>query len=142
VYGIGHAFSFGIIPMKPFLEIDYDKLPKGKYYTFESIIDTSKFKNASPEVLTIVKLEYMLQIFFCNGIIIRDNIDYYTDENINNFEELILSLPDSPESIKVVKNRFFNELEKIKKSLERYRNPSDNNLKAIENLNTYLYMDY
>ena len=81
----------------------------------------------------------MLQVEFCNGILIRDNENYYTDENIKKFEELILSLPDFPESIKAVKERFFDELTKIKKSLERHRNPGDNNIKALENLNQFLY---
>jgi hypothetical protein len=46
LHGLGHAFneiSFGLvqIPMKPFFEIDYSKLPEGDYYKFEQIIPTS-----------------------------------------------------------------------------------------------------
>ena len=139
LHGLGAALSFGIIPTKPFSEIEYGKLPNGRYYPFESIINSSAFKNASPEVLTIIKLEYILQFEFFNGIIIRDNENYYTDENIRKFEVLILSLPDYPESIKAVKDRFFDELAKIKKSLERRRSPSDNNVRALENLNQFFY---
>jgi hypothetical protein len=81
-----------------------------------------------------MKLEYMLQIEFCNGMIIQDTVNNYTDENIFRFEELIKKLPDHPESITQSKKRFMNELKKIKSSLERYRNPSEDYLKAMENL--------
>jgi hypothetical protein len=133
LHGVGHMF-FGIIPMKPFSEIEYDRLPSGEVYKFESVFIKSDFKDVSPEVLTIIELEYMLQIEFFNGIIIQDNIHYYTDENINKFERLIRGLPDFPESIYQAKNRYLNELKKIKAALERYRNPSENYLRAIQNL--------
>jgi len=76
----------------------------------------------------------MLQIEFCNGIIIQDKISYYTDENINKFERLTLGLPDFPENVYQAKNRYLNELQKIKAALERYKNPSENNLRALQNL--------
>jgi len=134
LHGIGHLLSFGIIPMKPFSEIDYDRLPRGVYNNFESVFVKSKFNNVSLEVQTIMKLEYMLQIEFCNGVMAEDSIHYYTDENINNFEKLTLTLPDYPENIKQAKDRFLIELEKIKAALERHKNPSENQLRAIENL--------
>jgi len=134
LHGVGRIFSFGIIPMKPFSEIEYDKLPKGEIYKFESVFIKSNFKGITPEVLTLIELEYMLQIEFFNGIIIQDTINYYTDENINKFERLIRGLPDSPESIYQVKNRYINELQKIKIAFERYKNPSENYLRAIQNL--------
>jgi len=134
LHGFGHLFSFGLIPMTPFFEIDYDKLPKGEVYRFESVFVKSNFMDVTPEVLTIMELEYMLQIEFFNGIIIQDNIHYYTDENINKFEKLILGLPDSPENVHKAKNRYLNELRKIKAALERRRNPSENNLRALQNL--------
>jgi hypothetical protein len=134
LYGIGHIFSFGIVPMRPFSEIEHDRLPRGEYYTFESVLIKSNFTNVTPEILTLMKLEYMLQIEFCNGILIRDNINYYTDANINKFESLILLLPDFPETIHQSKNRYLNELGKIRAALERYRNPSENYLRAIDNL--------
>ena len=137
LYGVGHMF-FGIIPMKPFFEIEYDKLPKGKSYSFESVFVKSNFKNVTPEVLTVMELEYMLQIEFCNGLIIQNssytNINYYTDENINKFERLILGLPDSPESIHQAKSRYLNELQKIKAAFERYKNPGENYLRAVQNI--------
>ena len=134
LYGFGHVLSFGIIPMKPFSEIEYDKLPKGKVYNFETVFIKSNFKDVTPEVLSIIELEYMLQIEFCNGIIIQDNLGYYTDENINKFEGLILGLPNSPDNIYKAKNRYLNELRRIKAALERRRNPSENNLRALQNL--------
>jgi hypothetical protein len=81
-----------------------------------------------------MKLEYLLQIEFCNGMIIQDTVNNYTDENIFRFEELINKLPDHPESKKKKKKRFLNELKKIKTALERYRNPSEDYLRAVENL--------
>jgi hypothetical protein len=138
--GVASVFSNGLIPIKPFFGIEYDKLPKGEAYKFESVFIKSDYKDVSPEVLTLMELEYMLQIEFRNGIIIHDsinnysNIDYYTDENINKFEKLILDLPDSPESIYQAKNRYLNELPRIKAAFERYRNPSENYLRAVQNL--------
>jgi len=134
LHGVGAIFSFGIIPRKPFSEIEYDRLPSGEAYKFESVFIKSNFKNVSLEVLTIIELEYMLQIEFFNGIIIQDNMHYYTDENINKFERLIRGLPDFPESVYQAKNRYLNELQKIKIVFERYKNPSENYLRAIQNL--------
>jgi hypothetical protein len=134
LHGIGHLFTFGIVPMKPFSEVEYDRLPKGKFYNFETVFIRSNFKEVTPEVLTVIELEYMLQIEFCNGIIIQDNIDYYTDENINKFERLILGLPNFPENIQKAKARYLNDLRRIKTALERRRNPSENNLRALQNL--------
>jgi len=129
------------ISKKPFYEMEYDRLPNGKFYTFEAVFIKSKFTNVLPEVLTVIELEYMLQIEFCNGILIRDNANYYTDENINKFEKLIYKLPDYPENIVKAKNRYFNELQKIKATLERNRNPSENYLRAIKNLGHYITHD-
>jgi hypothetical protein len=134
LHGIGHLFSLGVVPMKPFSEIEHDRLPEGEYYKFESVFIKSNFTNVTPEVLTLIELEYMLQIEFCNGTIIQDNINYYTNENINKFERLILGLPDFPERIGQAKTRYLNELRRIKAALERHRNPSENYLRALENL--------
>jgi len=134
LHGVGHLFSLGIIPMKPFYEIDYGKLPRGEFYKFESVFVKSNFKDVTPEVLAIIELEYMLQIEFFNGIILQDTIRYYTDENINKFERLIRSLPDFPENVHKAKDRYLNELRRIKAALERHRNPSENNLRALQNL--------
>lgn len=135
LHGITHAFSFGIVPMKSFFEIEYGELPKGEYYNFESIIYTSKYKKYSLEMLTALELEYKLQIEFCNGILYSGNINYYSEENIQKFEELALMLPDFIENFGHLKNRYLKvELPKIKAALERYKNPSENYLRAIENL--------
>ena len=134
-HGIAHALSFGIVPMKPFFEIDYDRLPRGEYYSFESVIISSEFNDISENVLSVLELEYMLQIEFCNGILFEYNKNYYTEENINKFESLILNLPNSPESIWQLKERYLNiELPRIKNALERYNNPSEDYLRAIQNL--------
>jgi hypothetical protein len=142
LHGIARLFSFGIVPLKPFFEIEYGQLQKGQYYSFESVFVKSKYNNnISLDVLNIMKLEYMLQIEFCNGIIIQDNINYYTDEHIHEFEELIYKLPDYPESIAQSKKRFLDELKRIKRALERSRNPGENNLRALENLRDSLYLN-
>jgi hypothetical protein len=137
-YGVLHLFSFGRVPMKPFFEVEYDKLPKGESYKFESVFIKSNFKDVTPEVLTVMELEYMLQIEFRNGLIINNsiytNVNYYTEENINKFEKLILELPDLPESIYQAKNRYLDELKRIKTVFERYRNPNENYLRAVQNL--------
>jgi hypothetical protein len=133
----GIASLFGLkqpIPVKPFSEIDIERLPKGRYYSFESVFVKSKFNSVSQDVWNIMKLEYMLQIEFNNGIIIKDNLNYYTDENINKFDDLIQKLPASPGSVMLVKARFQNELKKIKRALERYRNPGEDYLRALRNL--------
>jgi hypothetical protein len=135
LHGIGHLLSLDIIPvpMKPFSEIEHDRLPKGEYYTFESVFVKSNFTKVSPEIAILMELEYMLQIEFGNGIIIQDTLHYYTDENIAKFEGLIFGLPDYPESIYRAKNRYANELKKIKAALERYKNPGEYYLRAMEN---------
>jgi hypothetical protein len=76
----------------------------------------------------------MLQIEFCGGIFTQDNANYWTDENIGKFEELAAALPDSPESILKAKTRFLNAVENIKTALERHRNPSENQKRAAQNL--------
>jgi hypothetical protein len=135
LHGAAHAFSFGIIPMKPFFEIDYARLPDGVYYSFNSVISSSELIDISPEILSVVEIEYMLQIEFCNGILIKNNINYYSEKNINKFEKLILNLPEYPESIRQLKERYLNiELPKIRRSLYRYNNPSEDYLRALENL--------
>jgi hypothetical protein len=128
--------------MRPFIEIEYGILPNGQYYDFNLIISSSQFRYASPEVLIIMELEYKLQIEFCYGIAIRDNQNYYTDENINKFEELIMRLPEYPESILLARNRFLNELQKIKAAHERRKNPSENQLRAIYNLMEGIRINY
>jgi hypothetical protein len=134
LHGIAHLFSFGIVPAKPFSEIEHDRLPKGEYYKFQAVFVKSNFKNVTQEVFVLMELEYMLQIEFFNGIIIWDNINYFTAANIDKFERLILSLPDFPESIQKAKSRYLNELQKVRAAFERYRNPGENYLRAVENL--------
>jgi len=134
-HGIIHPFSFGIVPMKPFFEIDYDRLPDGKFYSFESVIISSKLINISPVVLLIMEIEYILQIEFCNGILVKNKLNYYTEDNISKFERLILELPEFPESVGQLKERYLNiELPKIKRAFERHNNPSENYLRAKDNL--------
>jgi hypothetical protein len=137
-HGLGSGFTFGLvqIPMKPFFEIELDELPEGEYYKFEQIILTSDYRNVSPEVLIVLKLEYKLQIEFCNGILIeKDNLKYYTEDNINYFEKMITELPEFPNGIKKIKDRFLNiELPRIKSALDRYKNPTEDYLRAKENL--------
>jgi len=137
LHGIGRMMSFGIIPMKPFFEVEYAQLPKGEYYRFENVIYASEFKNISPEILNVIELEYMLQIEFSNGILRKDNLNYYSDENIKKFESLVLKLPDYPESIGRIKERYLNELARIKNAFERLKNPSEDYLKALQNLNDF-----
>jgi hypothetical protein len=134
LHGIVSLISFGIVPKKPFMEIEYGKLQKNQFYSFEQVLINSQYANVSYDVLNIMKLEYMLQIEFCNGMVIQDTINNYTDENIFRFEELINKLPDHPESIAQSKKRFMNDLKKIKAALERHRNPSEDYLRAMENL--------
>ena len=135
LHGFARVFSFGLVPYKPFLEVDYERLPNGEYYKFESVFINSNFKNITLEVIYIIELEYMLQIEFINGIVIKENLKYYSDENISKFESLILKLPDHPESILQAKNRYKNELGKIQSAIYRYRNPSENAMRAIQNFN-------
>jgi len=135
LHGVANLLSFGVVPMKSFSEIDYGRLPNGEYYPFESVIDSSELKDISPDVIAVLELEYILQIEFCNGILIENNKRYYTKENMEKFEILILKLHEFPESIKQLKKRYLDiELPKIKNALERYNNPSENYLQALENL--------
>ena len=134
LHGIGALLSNRIIPTKPFFEIDYAKLPKGRYYSFEVVIIHSDLRNISLDVFNVLKLEYMLQIEFANGIVIEDTLNYYTEENIKIFENLILKLPDFPESIGQIKERYLNiELPRIRRAFNRYNKPSENYLRAVEN---------
>ena len=133
--GLTHAFSLGIVPATPFSEIDYERLPDGVYYSFESVFIKSKFTNISAEVILAMEIEYMLQIEFCNGILNKNNVNYYTEENIIKFEKLILELPEFSAGINQLKERYLNiELPKIMASFERYNNPGENYLRAMENL--------
>ena len=135
LHGFGSLLSFGLIPMTPFFEVDYGRLPSGYYYSFESVFISSEFTDVSLEVFSIMKLEYMLHIEFGNGIVMSPTINYYTEEKISYFEYLINSLPDYPENIARIKERFLNtELPRIRRAFERHSNLSDDNLRAIENL--------
>jgi hypothetical protein len=137
---IMHAFSLGVVPIIPFSEVNYDQLPLGEFYDFEAVFASSRLKNVSPELRTAIELEYMLQTGFCGGILIRHyNADYYTEENIAKFETLAASLPDSPPSIKQIKDRCLNtDLPRIKAALERYENPSEIYMTARDNLSDIL----
>jgi hypothetical protein len=139
LHGTVRALSLGLAPVshKPFLEIEYDKLPRGEYYRFESVIIKSDLLNVTPEVLTLIELGYRLQIEFFNGIVMQDTLKFYTDENFNKFEKLILRLPAHSESINRAKKRYLNELKKIKAALERYNNPGENYMRAMDNLKFY-----
>ncbi|MDR2897364.1 MAG: hypothetical protein LBU99_01020 [Spirochaetaceae bacterium] len=139
--GFGNLFSFGMAPIKSFREVEYGKLPKGMYYPFESVMLSSQFADISPDVWNILKLEYMLQIEFCHGIVMQDNVSYYTDKNIEKFETLVLKLPDYPESVLEAKTRFLNELVRIKRSFERRRNPSESQKAMQENFRNMLRME-
>ena len=143
LHGITHLLSLGIIPTKPFFEIEYERLPRGVFYPFQTIIDSSELNNISPVVLTIMEIEYMLQIEFSNGLLVSNwNENYYTKENILKLEKLIMELPEFPENIQLLRERYLNiELSKIKKALERHNNPSENYLKALENLNEIYKMN-
>ena len=135
LHGIGRVLSFGIVPMKPFFEVDYGRLPNGVYFSFETVISSSELNDISPDVLAVMKIEYKLQIEFGNGFLSNSNRNYYTQENINRFEMLILDLPELPESIGQLKERYLNNaLPAIKRSFERHNNPGDDWLQALENL--------
>jgi hypothetical protein len=141
--GAAHAFTLGAVPMKPFAEIEYARLPPGEMYQFEAVIQTSELKDLPVEVRTALELEYMLQVQFGNGIVSRNwNLNYYTEENIAKFEKLAMSLPESPPSIYQLKDRYLNEdLPRIKAAWERYKNPSENNLRALQNLDENLLQE-
>jgi hypothetical protein len=141
LHGVFHAFSGGIVPLKPFVEVDYDRLDKGMFYDFSSVLANSPLKEQlTPEVRTALELEYMLQVQFSDGILIRIwNLNYYTEENIAKFEQLARSLPDSPASIGQLKKRYLEEaLPRIKLSWEHYTNPTEED-KQIERLNKELW---
>jgi hypothetical protein len=122
LHGVAHTFSFGIVPIKPFLEVEYGKLPKGEYYPFETVIYSSKYRDYSPDILRAMELEYKLQIEFGNGILYSDNMHYYSEENIKKFEELALMLPDTIENFRKLKDRYLNEeLPRIRRALERQK---------------------
>ncbi|MDR0643221.1 MAG: hypothetical protein LBG07_12285 [Treponema sp.] len=141
LYGINHAFSLGLVPMSPFFEVDYARLAPNNFYTFQSIVPNGQLEDISPAVRTAMELEYMLQVEFSNGILIRRyNVDNYTEENIAKFETLALSLPDdvSPE-LNRLKDRYLNEdLPRIRAALERYKNPSELATIARRNLSDIL----
>jgi hypothetical protein len=141
LYGITHAFSLGVVPVIPFFEVNYARLPQNEFYTFGSVVPDNQLEDISPEVRTTVELEYMLQVEFCDGVLIRDyNVDYYTEENIAKFEELARSLPDdaSPE-IRWLKGRYLTgDLPRIRAALDRYKNPTELDLIARQNLSDIL----
>jgi hypothetical protein len=143
LHGIMHVFSLGKVPVKPFSEIEYAGLPQGEFYKFESVIYASQFKDISPLVRRVIELEYMLQVEFGGGILIQShNLNYYTEENIAKFTGLAMSLPDYPPNVKQVKERYLNiELPKIKAALERFKNPSENALRAKENLGGSFWLE-
>jgi hypothetical protein len=143
VQGILHAIfrdllrgALGIIPMKPFLEEEYDRLPKGEFYDFYSILINSDLKDVSLTVQSIMELEYKLQVEFSDAALIENwNVKYYTEKNIAKFEQLILSLPDSIDDIRHIKERFLTiELPRIKSALYRYLHPSELYIQARKNL--------
>ena len=135
LHGVANALSFGIVPLTSFFEVDFERLPEGIYYSFKTIINASELNKISPVVISVMEIEYMLQIEFCNGILFSNNKNYYTEGKIKDFEMLILELPEFPENMRQLKERYLNiELPKIKNSLERHNNPSENYLRAMENL--------
>jgi hypothetical protein len=127
-------------PVKSFFLEEYDRLPKGDFYNFYSVLMKNELRNVSKEIQTLMELEYKLQIEFCNGVVLKDwNLKYYTEENIQYFEGLILSLPETRENIKTIKKRFRNiELPRIKSALEKYENPGELYLQARKNLSDIL----
>jgi hypothetical protein len=143
LHGMMHIFSLGAVPVKPFSEIEYARLPQGEFYKFDSVVYASQFRDVSPVVRTAFELEYMLQVDLLDGNLIQNrNLNYYTEENIGKFTGLALSLPDSPPGIKQAKDRYLNvELPKIKAALERFKNPSENALRARENLGDSFWLE-
>jgi hypothetical protein len=143
LHGIMHIFSLGSVPAKPFSETEYARLPQGEFYKFEPVIYASQFRDVSPLVRRVIELEYILQVEFGGGILIpRQNLNYYTEENIAKFTGLAMSLPDYPPSIKQVKYRYLDiELPKIRASLDRFKNPSENALRAKENLGGSFWLE-
>lgn len=138
--GAFHALIPSLVPMKPFYETEYAKLPQGEFYHFESVIYASPLKDVAAEVRTAMELEYMFQIWFGNGVVIQSwNVLYYTGENIARFEALARSLPESPPSIRRLKDRYLGkELPKIQAAWERFQHPDKNTLRTGENLRDIL----
>jgi hypothetical protein len=136
LHGLFSIVSAGVVPVKPFMEVEYDRLPDGEYYNFYTVLFNSNLKNISLEIQKIMELEYKLQIEFANGTLIENwNVKYYTEENIEKFERLILSLPDTMDDIRSIKERFLNiELPKVETALYRYLNPSELYIQARKNL--------
>ncbi|MDR1278611.1 MAG: hypothetical protein LBK02_07660 [Treponema sp.] len=137
LHGIFHTIIPRTVPMKPFFEVEQIRLPKGTVFNFEVIFYNSTFKDVSVEVRKVMELEYMYQMEFRHGVLGKnDNLNYYTEENIAKFENLALSLPDTPQSIKDLKDRYLHDyVPGIKTALERFQTPGENYLRAIENLN-------
>jgi hypothetical protein len=125
-----------VVSMAPFFEEEYARLSNGDFYTFYSVLIHSDLKNVSLETQKIMEAEYKLQIEFSNGVLIENwNLKYYTEENIEKFEQLIVSLSSSREDIMSVRERFLNiELPKIKLALFRYLNSGELYIQARENL--------
>jgi hypothetical protein len=128
--------ALGVIPAKPFLEEEHDRLPRGEFYSFYSVLLNSDLKDVSLTVQRIMELEYKLQVEFSDGALIENwNAKYYTEENIEKFEQLILSLPDLPDEIRNIKERFLSiELPKVKSALYRHLHPSELYIQARKNL--------
>jgi hypothetical protein len=128
--------TLGVVPTKPFLEEEYDRLPRGEFYNFYAVLIKSDLKNVSLAVQKIMEAEYTLQIEFSNGMAIENwNAKYYTEENVEKFEQLILSLPDSTDDIRRIKERFLTvELPRVKSALFRYANPDESYIQARKNL--------
>ena len=75
----GLTFSFISPTEVPLLEIEYARLPRGEFYSFDSVIFHSELSSISPYVLNILRIEYMLQVEFGNGFLIEDTKRYYTE---------------------------------------------------------------
>jgi len=106
------------------------------------VIGSSELNGISPVVIAVMEIEYKLQIKFANGILYSGNLNYFTESNIDYFERLILGLPEFPESVKLLRERYLNiELLRIRQALERHNNPSENNLRALENLRDMFIMN-
>jgi hypothetical protein len=126
----------GSVPQKPFLEEEYDRLPRGEFYNFYAVLINSDLKNVSLAVQKVMEAEYTLQIKFSNGAAIENwNAKYYTEENVEKFEQLIVSLPDSTDDFRRIKERFLTiELPRVKSALFRYLNPDESYIQARNNL--------
>jgi hypothetical protein len=136
LHGVTHALVPQVFPMKPFFKTEYDRMPEGTFFKFETVFFASEYSDISVEVRKVMELEYIYQIEFYNGILIEDyNLNYYTEENIAKFENMATLLPDTPQSVRKLKERYLYEcLPKIKAALDRHRNPSENYLRAKQNL--------